>query len=145
MAYKDKKKKCAYCNKEFDYQRVSARYCSKSCAAMDNRRKKNPKIYRHYNPIHLEYENEPYKMLQIKAMEQDIRGPKKYLEWLAEEMITKNMHPLFFTEEEENVLKFVLKSYYPNQEFQPALLEWIKSRSEEEAIDLRKGKIKKNT
>jgi hypothetical protein len=112
---------------------------------MDRRRMKNPEIYRHYNPIHLEYENESYKTLQTKAKEQNIKGPKKYLEWLAEEMITKNMHPLFFTEEEENILKFVLQNNYPHLEFQPALLEWIKSKSEEEAIDIKKRNRKKNT
>ena len=143
MAYKDRITKCAYCNTGFHYQRVSARYCSKSCAAMDNRRMKNPDIYRHYNPIHLEYDNDSYKTLHKIAKEQNIRGPKKYLEWLAEEMITKNMRPLFFNKEEENVLKFVLKSYYPDLEFQVALSEWIKSRSEEEAIALKKGKVKK--
>jgi len=46
--------------------------------------------------------------------------------------------------EEENILKYVLKSYYPNLEFQEALTEWIKSRSEDEAIALKKGKGKRS-
>jgi hypothetical protein len=133
MNYQDKKKHCAYCGKEFVFQRVSAKYCSKSCASMDVRRKKNPTAYRHYNPVHLEFTDEAYKALRLKANEQHIQGPEKYLEWMADEMVNKNMLTLFFNEEEQNILKYVLKAYYPSLEFKVALLEWMKSRSEEEA------------
>ncbi len=143
MNYQDRKKHCAYCGKEFKFQRVSAKYCSKSCSSMDVRRKNSPETYRHYNPVHLEFTDEAYKALRLKANEQHIQGPEKYLEWMADEMITKNMFPLVFSEEEENILKYVLKAYYPELEFQFALMEWIKSRSEEEAIELKKGKGRK--
>lgn len=144
MNYQDKKKQCAYCGKEFVFQRVSAKYCSKSCASMDVRRKKNPTAYRHYNPVHLEFTDEAYKALGLIAKQQNIQGPDKYLEWMADEMITKNMYPLLFSEEEENILKYVLKAYYPEMDLHVALTEWIKSRSEEEAIELKKGKGRKS-
>lgn len=144
MNYQDKKKACAYCGKVFNFKRVSAKYCSKSCASMDVRRKSNPEAYRYYNPIHLEYSDEAYRALRIKAIELNFQEPKNYLEWLADEMITKNMFTLFLTEEEENVLKYVMTTYYPEFEFQEALSEWIKKRSEEEAIEIKKGKGRRN-
>jgi len=144
MSYRNRTKQCHYCNEEFTSSRISARYCSSSCRSMDNRRKKNPGIYRHYNPIHLEYSDEAYRVLTTKAEEQNLQDPKEYLEWLAEEMISKNIFSVFFNTEEENILKYVLKSYYPDLEFQESLCEWIKSRSEDEAIALKKGKGKKS-
>jgi hypothetical protein len=143
MNYQDRKKHCAYCGKEFTFQRVSAKYCSKSCASMDVRRKNNPNAYRHYNPVHLELTDEAYKAIKLKAKEQQIQDPEKYMEWMADEMITKKIYPLLFSEEEENILKYALKAYYPELEFPVALLEWIKNRSEEEAIELKKGKVRK--
>lgn len=142
MNYQDGIKKCAYCGKEFKFLRISAKYCSRSCASMDGRRKNNPNVYRHYNPVHLEYDDEAFRALKKKAAEKYISDPKEYLEWIVEQMITKNMFTLFFNEEEENILKYVLKSNHPNKEFQVAFTDWIKERSEKEAIAIKTGKKK---
>ena len=111
---------------------------------MDNRRKKNPEIYRHYNPIHIEYKDEAYRKLTKKAEEQNLENPKEYLEWMADEMIKKDIAIIYLKQEEKNVIKFVLNSLYPDLEYQAALLEWIKIRSEEDAIGIKRGKIKMN-
>ena len=142
MNYRNRPKPCHYCNEEFTASRISARYCSNSCRSMDNRRKKNPEIYRHYNPVHIEYSDEAYRKLTKKAKEQNLEGPKKYLEWMADEMITKDISIIHLNQEEKNVMKFVLNSLYPDLEYQVALLEWIKIRSEEDAIGIKKGKLK---
>ena len=143
MSYRNRPKQCHYCNEEFTSSRISARYCSSSCRSMDNRRKKNPAIYRHYNPVHLEYTDEAYRVLATKAEEQNLQNPKEYLEWFAEELITKDISNIYLNQEEKNVMTFVLNTLYPDLEYQVALLEWIKTRGEEDAIGIKRGKIKK--
>jgi hypothetical protein len=47
---------------------------------MYNRLKKNPGIYRHYNPTHLEQSDDAYMVLATKPEDQNLQDPKEYME-----------------------------------------------------------------
>jgi hypothetical protein len=110
---------------------------------MDNRRKKNPEVYRHYNPVHLEYEDEAYRALLHKMKALNHATPEAFLSELVKEMVSNNMISFFLNTEQENVLKYVLNFQYPDHNFQEALKTWVVTRSEKEAIAIKKGRMKR--
>ncbi|RLD45226.1 MAG: hypothetical protein DRI89_01690 [Bacteroidetes bacterium] len=62
-----KKKRCHFCNEEFEYKRITAKYCSPACRQNALRRKENPDLYGRNYPIHIDLEYEEYRFLKKKA------------------------------------------------------------------------------
>jgi len=120
---KKRLKNCLFCNDEFEYQRITAMYCSESCKQNAYRREYDPHLYNRPYPIHFELDQYFYEKLYNKALEFE-KSPSEYMERLAKDTASHKIQ-VSLPEELEDKMKIYLDREYPDKNFHFAFNDWL--------------------
>jgi hypothetical protein len=131
-----RKKPCAFCNEEFEYSSIRAKYCSDNCRNNANRRKNNRKLYGRNYPIHVELTQEQYEYLLDKLEDEYDMKPTEFIHWLLTERMLSSFNLVFLKDQEKDLLKHLFKEKGYSDNFGIALRNWIIKTSEEQLSKL---------
>ncbi|MEE4259567.1 MAG: hypothetical protein V2I62_07405 [Bacteroidales bacterium] len=124
MAKKLRIKRCLFCNEEFEYKSIRAKYCSDNCKNNYNRRKYNKRLYDCIYPIHVELAQEEYEYLIEKTDEYDMT-PEEFIKWILTDKLIASIASVFLSEREKDNLEILFEKKEVSGSFQIALRDWI--------------------
>lgn len=128
-----RKKRCHFCNEEFEYKRITAKYCSPACRSNALRRKNDPDMYGRNYPIHIDLEYEDYRFLKMKASNSDL-SPEEFIK---KEILKDKIERSFlltFTLEQYRKVRLISNHIAIDMDtpLELILVRWLLDRAEKE-------------
>jgi hypothetical protein len=135
MAKKLRTKRCLFCNEEFEYKSIRAKYCSDNCKNNYNRRKSNKRLYDCIYPIHVELAQEEYEYLIEKTNEYGMT-PEEFIKWILTDKLITSITTVFLSEWEKDNLEILFEKKGLNKSFQITLRDWILETAKSQLVTI---------